>query len=146
VKYLFYISLIAILSSCGPAALLKRSQELERRAIAKGAIVTNKVDSVFQDVVVEVPVIMMDTVVSLQHDTITFTKNNIETKILVRDKKIYINQVVSPKPIIVRQTVYITKTKTIKAGKTNFEYWSFGIGFLIFGFVLGAILSRLLWK
>jgi len=144
-KYLLLISVV-ILSGCGPANLLKRSQELERRAIAKGAIVTHKTDTIFQEVQIQVPVIKMDTVVKLTTDTIRVKQNGIDTKIVIRDKKVYIKQVVHPPPITVRRTIYVNNTKTIKTGKTGFEYWSAAIGMLIFGFVLGFILSKLLWR
>jgi len=144
-KYLLLIS-VAILSGCGPANLLKRAQKLEAKAILKGASVAH--DTVFVDRTVIVPKIEIDTVVTNVNfrDTIVVTKDNVVTKIKINDvlRTVYVNTICPPDTLKIK--VPFTVTKTIKAGYTNWQYYSVMISGILFGLVAGAILSKLLWR
>jgi hypothetical protein len=125
--------IILICSGCGASHHLKKSEKHLAIAIAKGATVEQNTDTIYVDQVIEVPVIMADTVVKLTTDTIRVTKNGIETKILIRDKKVYIKQVVHAPPITVRRTIVVNHSKTIKAGKSIWE--------LIQAFIMGVVIG-----
>jgi hypothetical protein len=125
--------------SCGPAYHLKRSKYHELKAIAKGAKVENQTDTIVKDSLIYLPATEADTLarnVNFQ-DTVYLDSKDVRTvvKVDVVKRTVYIHSVCKPKTITVRQKFYITKSRTISAGKTLFEYWSA----FVMGIVIGVI-------
>lgn len=140
------IVILATCSGCGASFHLRKARYHEAKAIALGASIEEKSDTVIKYVDVPFPVTKLDTVFKVTNDTIRFTKDSIQYKILVRNNKVYLHTTPKVKYFRVKQTFYVNKTKTIKAGWTNWQYYSGIVGGILFGFVLGALLSRMLWR
>jgi hypothetical protein len=77
------IILTVLLSSCSANYYLKRSQQLERKAVMLGAII--KHDTVYKERVIIMTEKSIDTVVRHVNfrDTVTVTKNRIVTKVKI---------------------------------------------------------------
>ncbi len=139
-----FVLLVILLScqGCGAPFHLKRAKYHENKAIALGAKVEEKTDTVFKYVNVPVPEIKVDTVFAVTNDTITFTKDSIQYKILIRDKKVYFHVQSKPKYFRVKQTIFVNKTKTISSGYTTFDI----IKWCLFVAVASVLLGKLFWK
>jgi len=140
-KYLLIISVV-IFSGCGASHHLKRAKFHIAKAEALGASIEVKSDTIVQFKDVPFPVVKFDTVFNVSHDTVRFTKDSIEYKVLVRNNKVYIHSQSKPRYFRVKETVYVNKTTTIKAGFTAWDI----IKWCLFVAVLSVLLSRLLWK
>jgi hypothetical protein len=126
--------ILFMLCSCGPNYYLKRSQQLERKAIIMGAIVTK--DTVYKNVEVITPVHHIDTVLNDVNfsDTIIVYKDRILTKIKVNTKTNTIYEKVKCPSDTVIKRVPVTVEKLIKT-ESGIRWWwlliALGIGFVL---------------
>lgn len=137
-KYLPFISAILILSSCGPAAKLRRAEKLIKKAEEQGAVWT--VDTVFQKIPVPVPQIEVRTIHhAIPGDTVVIEKDRLKVKVVrLPGDSIFVEGKCEADTI----TVTVTKTvnKTIEA-KGGFKWWWLIIAGLV-GAGIVAILRR----
>ena len=79
-----------LLTSCGPAAKLRRAERLIRKAEAMGAVW--HVDTVFTEREIPVPRVHRDTVVvNAPGDTIYITKERLRVKVKVSHDSVYVS-------------------------------------------------------
>ena len=134
------ILIIVILTSCGPAAKLRRAEKLISKAEELGA--KWRIDSVQVEVPVIVPETRVDSVfVQKPGDTITITKERLKVKIMR-----YGMDTVKIEAECAADTIYkkVTKTvmKTIEA-KGKIKWHHLAIVFFV-GAVIGRFVIRLL--
>jgi len=134
------------LSSCGPAAKLRRANRLIDQAIAAGATV--KTDTVFVTRTVTVPETHFDTVLTKVNftDTITVEKDKVVTKVKINTvtKEVFVSTKCPEVTKVVKVPVQVFKT--ISAGYTKWRVtWMTGLGLLL-GFIAGTFLGRFVLK
>src|SRR6478735_175574 len=118
-RYLIIGGLCALLfSSCGAGFHLKRAKFHIARAEALGASIEAKSDTIIQYKEIEVPAVNSEVDVPFGVDTVYVTKDSIQFKIKVNEKtkRVYVHVLSKPKYFRVKETVYINRTTTIKAG------------------------------
>lgn len=93
-KPLYLIAAMAlVIASCSPSSKLRRAKRLIAQAEASG--LSWKSDTVFTTVTLEVPIVKIDTVVTVHNwrDTITVTRDRVTTRVVVNpiEKRVYIS-------------------------------------------------------
>lgn len=124
--------LLLVLTSCGPAAKLRRAERLIAKAEAQGA--KWHVDSVITEIKVPVPQIQTDTVVQVkQGDSVVVEKERLKV-IVKRLPNDTITIWAESRADTIRTKVTTTVTKTIKA-KSWLKWWylliAAGVGLLV---------------
>jgi hypothetical protein len=141
-KLIIILSLALILSGCGPAFYLRKSERNLKKAIAKGAIIT--ADTVYIEKQIFVPEVKTDTIFeSQQGDTVVIQKDRLKIKYVnLPGEKVYIEGECAADTVYIKTPVAVTKT--IKAGKSiwNYTHW-FAILFF-FGCVVGFFIRQML--
>lgn len=140
------ILLLLICSGCGAGFHVKRAKYHLAKAEVLGASIEVKSDTIVKYKDVPFPVVKLDTVFSITKDTIRFTKDSIEYKILVRNNKIFVHAKSKPRYFRIKETVYINRSTNISAGYTKWQYISAIIGAVLFGMVTGGLGVKLLWR
>jgi hypothetical protein len=141
-KLTIILSLALILSSCGPNFYLRKAERNLKKAIDKGAVIT--ADTVFIEKQVFIPEVKTDTVFESQEgDTVVIQKDRLKIKYVnLPGEKVYIEGKCESDTVFIKTPVAVTKT--IKAGKSiwNYTHW-FAILFF-FGCAVGFFIRQML--
>lgn len=133
---------ILLLCGCGPAHYLKKAERAIKKAEQLGAVV--KHDTVFIDRTIIIPEHKTDTLIRQVnfHDTIRLETERVKWKVKVNtiEKEIFVEA--KCKADTVRIKVPVETTRVIKAGYTAFTI----IKWIFMALIIGALLSKLLWK
>lgn len=114
-KYWLVVVGLLLMTSCGPAAKLRRAERLIKKAEAMGAVW--HVDTVYTEREIPVPRVQRDTVVvNAPGDTIYITKERLRVKVKVQRDSIYVSGECLPDTIKVNVPVTVTKTIEVKRG------------------------------
>lgn len=137
-----WLTFILLLSSCGPAAMLKRAEKLIAKAESQGAKV--KIDTVFITKEIIVPETHFDTVLRQVNfrDTITIIKDKVITRVKINtvSKEIFVETKCPEKKEIVK--VPYTVVRKISAGYTLWQLIILGLVGLATGYGVRAFMKR----
>lgn len=135
VVILIISGLIIVISSCGPAAKLRRAEKLISKAEEMGAVW--HVDTVYQMTPVEIESVRVDSViVALPGDTVTIEKDRLKVKyVRLPGDSVFIEGECKGDTIYKAVPVTVTKTITAKGG---IQWWWLLVA-VAGGMILGAI-------
>lgn len=132
-----FISLVVLLSSCGPRWHLKRAQHHIKKAEAKGALITS--DTVYVEKTIVTQEVKTDTVfTSLVGDTILITKEKLRIKyVKLPGDSVYVEGKCDADTVQISVPFTVTKQITVPA-KTWLRWWH-----LIIALLAGAAAVKL---
>ena len=140
-KIIFCLLIALLLTSCGPAYNLKRSEIQLQKAIRKGAKVST--DSTIKITNLKLAGVKVEFKPKgfILNDTIYFAKEKVTTKVFLKQDSIFV-ETQCPDTVfsIKEKTVYRTITATKKVGRVPWYYWLLVAGLSLA--VLGLIFRR----
>lgn len=133
--------IILLLSSCGPAAKLRRAEKLIKKAEDMGAVW--HVDSVMVEVPVFVPETRVDSIfVSKPGDTVTLIQDRLKVKyVRLAGDSVFIEGKCDADTIRIKQTVTINKTIKAK-GYSLWQLIVLALVMLLAGYGVRAFMRR----